>query len=210
MFSPSLMKEYYKDKEETDEVLVKDKDDIIWYRTGDLAHYNENGELFIDGRLRRIVMAADENGQPISETWNATISDAFTPISIIGSTTYYKGGLINLGTNIEENTEANPIWANSSNKNLKVNNDGDISGQSPSFISSSEEHTKYLIILPENVEYSDSFGMQDTITYINLPIRNFRNGSYKQFIIPQENYGTIDNPGWQGFDYTMYYKNTNQ
>ena len=64
LFSPSLMKEYYKDKEETDKVLVKDNDGITWYRTGDLAHYNENGEIFIDGRLRRIVMAADENGQP--------------------------------------------------------------------------------------------------------------------------------------------------
>lgn len=64
IFTPSLMKEYYKDKRETDDALIRDEDGILWYRTGDLGHYNENGELFIDGRLRRIVMATDENGQP--------------------------------------------------------------------------------------------------------------------------------------------------
>lgn len=64
LFSPSVMKEYYADKKETESVLIKDDNDIIWYRTGDLGHYNDDGELFIDGRLRRIIMASDENGQP--------------------------------------------------------------------------------------------------------------------------------------------------
>lgn len=64
LFSPSIMKEYYRDKQETESVLIKDNNGIIWYRTGDLGHYNDKGELFIDGRLRRIIMAADENGQP--------------------------------------------------------------------------------------------------------------------------------------------------
>lgn len=62
--SPCLMEEYYNDQEETAKVLIQDEDGIKWYKTGDLAHYNSNGELFIDGRMRRIEIAIDDNGVP--------------------------------------------------------------------------------------------------------------------------------------------------
>ena len=58
------MKEYYKNSTATNEVLVEDESGIVWYRTGDLAHFNENNEIFIDGRIRRIVMAKDDKGLP--------------------------------------------------------------------------------------------------------------------------------------------------
>lgn len=62
--SATLMKGYYNNPSATDEALVKDENGIIWYRTGDLAYYNDKNEIFIDGRIRRIVMAKDDNGLP--------------------------------------------------------------------------------------------------------------------------------------------------
>jgi len=64
LFSPTLMKEYYKNPTATLESLVEDENGIVWYKTGDLAHFNENNEIFIDGRIRRIVMAKDDKGLP--------------------------------------------------------------------------------------------------------------------------------------------------
>ena len=64
LFSPTLMKEYYKNPTATSEVLIEDENGIVWYKTGDLAHFNENNEIFIDGRIRRIVMAKDDKGLP--------------------------------------------------------------------------------------------------------------------------------------------------
>ncbi len=62
--SPTIMKEYHGNEEATQEVIVTDENGIKWYKTGDLAHINEKGELFIDGRIRRIVLTKDENGFP--------------------------------------------------------------------------------------------------------------------------------------------------
>ena len=63
LFSPSLMSRYLNKPEETSEVIVE-QDGLLWYKTGDLAHRNEAGEIFIDGRIRRMDMVKDENGMP--------------------------------------------------------------------------------------------------------------------------------------------------
>lgn len=64
LYSPTVMKEYYNNEEVTAETLVKDENGIVWYKTGDLAHVSEDGELFIDGRIRRIVLTKDDEGFP--------------------------------------------------------------------------------------------------------------------------------------------------
>lgn len=64
LYSPALMVGYYGDKEATDKSIVVDNNGIRWYKTEDLAHFNENGELFIDGRLRRIELTKDDKGNP--------------------------------------------------------------------------------------------------------------------------------------------------
>ena len=64
LFSPTLMSRYLNKPEETESVIFRDVDGLLWYKTGDLAHINENGEIFIDGRIRRIDMVKDENGMP--------------------------------------------------------------------------------------------------------------------------------------------------
>lgn len=64
LYSPTMMKEYYGNKEATNEVLIKDENGITWYKTGDLAHVSETGEIFVDGRIRRIVLTKDAGGFP--------------------------------------------------------------------------------------------------------------------------------------------------
>lgn len=63
-YSPALMKEYYGDEAATQKNLVSDENGVLWYNTEDLLHVNEKGEIFLDGRIRRIVLTYDENGNP--------------------------------------------------------------------------------------------------------------------------------------------------
>ena len=58
------MNEYYGNPEATANALHVDENGTVWYKTEDVAHYDENGELFIDGRLRRIEISRDANGVP--------------------------------------------------------------------------------------------------------------------------------------------------
>lgn len=57
---PSLMKGYYKRPEETANVLRKHEDDgITWLHTGDLGYIDEDGFLFIIGRIKRMITRFD-------------------------------------------------------------------------------------------------------------------------------------------------------
>jgi long-chain acyl-CoA synthetase len=52
--SPNLMKGYYKNDEATDKVIIVDEDGQKWLRTGDLGFIDEDGFVFLKGRLKRI------------------------------------------------------------------------------------------------------------------------------------------------------------
>jgi long-chain acyl-CoA synthetase len=64
LFTPTLMSRYLNKPKETEEAIEKDDNGLLWYKTGDLAHITEAGEIFIDGRIRRIDMVKDETGMP--------------------------------------------------------------------------------------------------------------------------------------------------
>lgn len=64
LYSPSLMKGYYKNEESTASALVTLEDGIRYYKTEDLGHQNEFDEIKMDGRIRRIVMTLDNQNQP--------------------------------------------------------------------------------------------------------------------------------------------------
>ncbi len=53
---PSVMKGYYNNPEETDKVLKTHKDGKVWMHSGDIGHIDEDGFLFIDGRLKRMII----------------------------------------------------------------------------------------------------------------------------------------------------------
>lgn len=64
MYSAARMNGYHNDEEATNHNLVKDENGVVWYNSEDILHYNEQGEIFLDGRLRRMVLTFDAKGNP--------------------------------------------------------------------------------------------------------------------------------------------------
>lgn len=59
---PCLMNGYYGRDDLTKKVLIKDKDGIIWYNTGDYARMDTNGNLFVLDRIANPIEIIDQNG----------------------------------------------------------------------------------------------------------------------------------------------------
>ena len=56
---PSVMKGYYKRPEETDNVLRRHADGKLWVHSGDVGYMDEDGFLFIQGRIKRMICRFD-------------------------------------------------------------------------------------------------------------------------------------------------------
>lgn len=57
--APAVMLGYYDQEEETSKILKKHSDGTIWIHSGDIGHIDEDGFLFIDGRIKRLVIRHD-------------------------------------------------------------------------------------------------------------------------------------------------------
>ncbi|MCX7174311.1 MAG: AMP-binding protein [Proteobacteria bacterium] len=57
---PNVMKGYYKDPEETARTSTADG----WLRTGDLGHLDEDGFVFVTGRIKELIIKGGENIAP--------------------------------------------------------------------------------------------------------------------------------------------------
>lgn len=55
MSGPSVMMGYFNNKEATEGVLKVHEDGNLWMHSGDLGHIDEDGFIFIDGRLKRMI-----------------------------------------------------------------------------------------------------------------------------------------------------------
>lgn len=53
---PSVMHGYFNHPEETEEVLKRHKDGKLWMHSGDLGHMDADGFIFIDGRIKRMLI----------------------------------------------------------------------------------------------------------------------------------------------------------
>lgn len=56
---PTLMKGYFNNKEETDHVLRKHADGKIWVHSGDIGTIDEDGFVYIKGRVKRMITRFD-------------------------------------------------------------------------------------------------------------------------------------------------------
>ena len=59
MQGPHVMLGYYHDQEETANVLRKHKDGTVWLHSGDLGYMDEDGCVFIQGRIKRVIIRHD-------------------------------------------------------------------------------------------------------------------------------------------------------
>ena len=60
--TPSLMVGYYKNKQATDQVIKVDEKGTRWIHTGDLGYVDEDGFIFIKGRMKRIFTTFGSDG----------------------------------------------------------------------------------------------------------------------------------------------------
>lgn len=60
----TLMLGYYNKQEATDAIIKYHADGVRWMHTGDLGYVNENGVVFITGRIKKILMTIGKDGQP--------------------------------------------------------------------------------------------------------------------------------------------------
>lgn len=61
---PTLMLGYYNNTLATDDVIKYHEDGERWFHTGDIGHINENGVIFVSGRIKRMVVTKGLDGQP--------------------------------------------------------------------------------------------------------------------------------------------------
>jgi len=59
MTGPTVMKGYYKNDSETNEVLRIHNDGRMWLHSGDLGRIDEDGNIYLEGRLKRIIIRYD-------------------------------------------------------------------------------------------------------------------------------------------------------
>lgn len=61
---PTMMLGYYNNQCATDEIIQEHPNGKRWLHTGDLGYINEDGVIFVTGRIKRILITKGQDGQP--------------------------------------------------------------------------------------------------------------------------------------------------
>lgn len=92
---PQVMKGYYKNKKETDKVIVKDADGKVWFNTGDLGKRSRYGDITILGRIKdTIVLIGGENVEPAPIERTLLKSSYIDQVMVCGQDQEYLTALI--------------------------------------------------------------------------------------------------------------------
>ena len=59
MTGPNTMLGYYENEKETRQILKRHSDGLVWVHSGDIGYMDEDGFLFIEGRIKRIIVRHD-------------------------------------------------------------------------------------------------------------------------------------------------------
>ncbi|MCK9229744.1 MAG: AMP-binding protein [Syntrophales bacterium] len=86
---PNVMKEYYKEPERTAEVLRNG-----WLHTGDLAWIDEDGDIFLVGRKKRMIITSGFNVYPKEVETILTMHKAIRKCVVVGKEDLMRGEII--------------------------------------------------------------------------------------------------------------------
>ncbi len=59
MTGPTMMKGYYENQEETDNIMLRHSDGNVWIHSGDIGYMDEDGFIYIKGRIKQIIIRFD-------------------------------------------------------------------------------------------------------------------------------------------------------
>lgn len=89
--SPALMMGYLNNEEETNEALQVHKDGHVWLHTGDLGYMDEDGFIFIQGRIKRMIITSGYNVYPSRIEEVIESHPGVLQCTVVGVTHHYKG-----------------------------------------------------------------------------------------------------------------------
>ena len=79
---PTLILGYYNKPEATDAVIKMHKDKERWLHTGDMGYVDEDGILFVTGRIKRIIMTRGNDGN-ITKIFPDRIESVISKCSVV-------------------------------------------------------------------------------------------------------------------------------
>jgi long-chain acyl-CoA synthetase len=88
---PNLMTCYLRDDAETNSTLIKHRDGRVWLHTGDLGRLDEEGYIFFEQRLKRLIISSGYNVYPnhIEDIINQV--DGVLTTTVVGLPDEYRG-----------------------------------------------------------------------------------------------------------------------
>lgn len=86
---PNVMTEYWKDPEATAAAFIDG-----WLRTGDIAHFDDDGFLYVDGRCKDMIISGGENVYPAAIEKVLNKHPDLSEVAVIGKPDDYWGEVV--------------------------------------------------------------------------------------------------------------------